>query len=425
MSASVNRFEIGSGVHMTQIRDPRFKTNRLSFNFILPLEAKTVSANAILPFLIRKGYRGCSDYIELNRKLNSLYGANLYTDVLKSGDFQILNVSISSIDDAFSLENEPVSAQAADILCSLVSEPVFLEEGFDLAQFELEKQLLIDSIEAELNEKTSYAVKRMIEHMCADEPYGIHKYGTIDSIRELTLSDAEAAYRDVLKKARVEVYSVGCGDVNGVADRIRMLFDSIERKPITSVDSMRILSADKVDTVEECYNVNQAKLVMGFRTASDTSEEINAARMMSMLFGGTPRSKLFLNVREKLSLCYYCSSRFERNKAVMYVNSGVEFENVDKAKEEILRQLDEIKAGHFTEEELAETKLMVVDSFKTVNDSPSSMEVWYLSQLFSGTCNTPEEEAACLEKITAEELSEAAKRVTLDTVYVLRGEEKK
>ena len=174
------------------IRD-RFKTNRLSFQLIVPLYKENASANAMIPFLMRKGCRGCMDYTELNQKLSRLYGAGLFTDVLKVGDFQLLNVAISAIDDSFALDKEEVAAKAADILCRLVLDPAFLQNGFDLAQFDLEKQALVDAIEAEINEKTSYAVQRAVANMCADEPYGIHKYGNVDSVKKLTLEDVISA----------------------------------------------------------------------------------------------------------------------------------------------------------------------------------------------------------------------------------------
>ena len=425
MSAALSRSEIGNGIHFTVLRDPRFKTNRLSFNFILPLSKETASANAILPFLFRKGYRGCADYTELNQKLNRLYDANLYTDVLKSGDFQILNLSISSIDDAFTLEKEAISQKAADILCRLLHQPAFLESNFDLLQFELEKRSLIDAIEADINEKTSYAVQRMIANMCVEEAYGLHKYGDVDSVKKLTVRDVAAAYDNVLKTAQIEIYFIGCGCADRVSEQIKKSFSALKRDPIRSIDSTKIYRAASVKTIEERFNVNQAKLVMGFRVNAQTPEEIDQVRLMSMLYGGATRSKLFINVREKLSLCYYCSSRFDRTKGILYVNSGVEFANVKRAEDEILRQLEEIRGGNFTDEELSETKMMIADSFRTVNDSPASMETWYLGQLFSHSEASPEEEAARLNQVTREQIQKAAAGVTLDTIYVLKGEEDK
>ncbi|MGI5895687.1 MAG: EF-P 5-aminopentanol modification-associated protein YfmF [Oscillospiraceae bacterium] len=423
MSVTVKRIAIGEGINLTSIQDARFKTNRLSFQLIVPLDRENASANAMIPFLMRKGYRGCMDYTELNQKLSQLYGAGLFTDVLKVGDFQLLNVAISAIDDSFALDKEEVAAKAADILCRLVLDPAFLQDGFDLAQFDLEKQALVDAIEAEINEKTSYAVQRAIANMCADEPYGIHKYGNVDSVKKLTLEDVISAYRKVMKHARIEIYFVGCGDASGIVEQLKRDFAGLERTPVESADSIKVLKAGSVNTVEEHYAVAQAKLVMGFRAGAETPEQMEHARLMALLYGGTPRSKLFLNVREKLSLCYYCSAQLERNKGIMLVNSGVEFDNVGKAKEEILRQLDEVKKGAFSDEELEETKLMIVDSLKTVNDSASSMEMWYLSHLFLHSEISPEQEAERLCRITREEVIAAANRVTMDTIYILEGEE--
>ena len=424
MALLLQRNDIGDGVGFTQINDSRFKTNRLSIHLIVPLKEANASANAMIPFLIRKGYRGCSDFTALNQKLDRLYGASLYTDVLKSGDFQILNIAISSIDDRFALEKESITGEASEILCNLLFRPAFVEKDFDLAQFELEKQSLIDAIEAEVNEKTTFAVQRMLTHMCSGEAYGIHRYGSVEQIRNLSLDDVRSAYYNVLQTARAEIYFVGCGTEEEVKDNFSDGFSAQERKPLQSIDSYIVSKAEKVNTVTEQYDVAQAKLVMGFRVGASSMEEMQHARLMCLLFGGTPRSKLFMNVREKLSLCYYCSSRLDRNKGIMYVNSGVEHENVEQAKEEILHQLEQIKSGSFADEELNETKLMAVDSLRVVNDSASSMEGWYLSQIFLHSQASPEEEAEQLLKITRDQIIAAANRVTLDTIYLLSGEDK-
>lgn len=423
MSESIRRCEIGDGIGFTAIRDARFKTNRLSFQMIVPLDREKAAANAMLPFLIRKGYRGCEDYTKLNQKLNELYGASLFTDVLKIGDFQIMNAAISAVDDAFALDGELVSKEAADILCRLVLQPAFLQPGFDLAQFDLEKQSLVDAIEAEINEKSAYAVQRALANMCADEPYGIHKYGDVKSVKQLTMENVTSAYHELMKSARIEIFFVGCGDSSEVCEQLKKDLSGLERSCGVSLDSVRVLKADEPKNVEEHYNVSQAKLVMGFRVGANTPDEMEQARLMALLYGGTPRSKLFMNVREKLSLCYYCSAQLERNKGVILVNSGVEFDKVGQAEDEILKQLEAVKAGDFAEEELEQTKLMIVDSLKTINDSASSMELWYLSHMFLHNEDTPEDEAKRLMDVTREQVIAAAKRVTLDTVYLLSGEE--
>ena len=182
----------------------------------------------------------------------------------------------------------------------------------------------------------------------------------------------------------------------------------------------------KVKEVAEQLPVQQAKLVLGFRTSiAEPSDEVMAARVMTALFGGTPTSKLFLNVREKLSLCYYCAARYDRQKGVLLVESGIERPNKEKAQAEILRQLDDLKQGKFTDEELAATILSVQNSFRTVSDSQFGLGNWYESQLFDRRFQSPEEAAESAGRVTRDQVIAAAKTVTLDTVYLLEGEEAK
>lgn len=423
MPVNFSRQSLGNGIYFTSVIDPRFKTNRISVDLIIPLNSETVSKNAILPFLMKKGSEQYFDYIRLNRRLNELYGANLTADVQKVGDFQLLNLSISSIDDKFALEGEPLVKELSEILCGLLLEPAFLSEKFDLSSFEVERQGLIDTIEAEINEKTSFAVHRLIELMCAEEPFGLNKYGKIEEIRALTLADAAKQYRELLVSARMEIFFVGCGDAHKACECFTRRLAGLDRKPSTALVSSCVPAASEPRKVTEHYQVGQAKIVMGFRVDAPDSAQRDAARVMSAVFGGTPRSLLFMNVREKLSLCYYCSSRYDTQKNILYVNSGVEFENIEKAQTEILNQLQLLKNGEFSDQLLEETKLMITSSFQTVNDSTSTVEGWYLGQLFHSEILTPEQQAERLAAVTKQQIVEAANAVTLDMVYVLTGED--
>lgn len=424
MPVNFSRRSLGNGIYFTSVIDPRFKTNRISVNLISPLNAETVSKNALLPFLMKKGSLQYPDYIGLNRRLNELYGASLTADVQKAGDFQLLNLSVSSIDDKFALEGESLTRDLSEILCGLLLEPAFLSESFDISNFEVEKQGLVDTIEAEINEKTSFAVLRLIELMCVDEPFGLNKYGKVEKIRALTLADMVKQYRELLTGARIELFFVGCGNAQAACDCFSSRLSVLERNPlVSSLSSSCIPAAEEPRNITERFQVGQAKIVMGFRVDAPDSACRDAARVMSAVFGGTPRSLLFMNVREKLSLCYYCSSRYDVQKNILYVNSGVEFENIDKAQAEIQNQLQQLKNGDFSDQLLEETKLMIASSFQTVNDSTSTVEGWYLGQLFHPEILTPEQQAERLAAVTKQQIIEAANAVTLDMVYVLTGEE--
>ena len=176
---------------------------------------------------------------------------------------------------------------------------------------------------------------------------------------------------------------------------------------------------EKVREFEDFSDISQCKLVMGFRVAIKNEKHLFSAKLMTALLGGTPTSKLFVNVRETLSLCYYCSANFNKNKGVIFIESGIEQENLTRAKEEILKQLDEIKKGNFSSEELNETKIYLSQSMGKIEDSLTSIDGWYISQALDKKTFSPEEYASLISSITKNEVIEAANNVKLDTVYCL------
>ena len=195
----------------------------------------------------------------------------------------------------------------------------------------------------------------------------------------------------------------------------------MSRKEILPCGTQIIAKADRVKEFHDVMDVAQTKLVMGFRTGiAVPGGDVTAMRLMSALFGGTPHSKLFLNVREKLSLCYYCSSSYDRHKGIVMVQSGVEQKNIEKAREEILRQLQAVQEGDFSAEDLDAAKMSVANSFRTMSDYLGGLEAWYLSQAFEKTVLTPEQSAEAVGGVTKEQVVKAAQTVSLDTVYQLR-----
>lgn len=420
MEYPLKQEKIAEGVAFSSIHDQRFKTNRISVNLFLKLDEDTATAYAVLPFLLRKGCATCPDFTELNKQLTALYGAYLGADVRKIGDSQVLNLSISCLDDAYALEGEPLTQKAVAILTDILLKPAFVDGRFKEEDLKVEKQNLIDLIQSEINDKRSYAIGRLTELMCEGEPYGINKYGSIEQAEKLDAETVTAAYHKMIQTADVQILYVGSGDAAVALDAFRKAFSPVSRADVYRPETTSSKAPDEVKEHTDTFQVAQSKMVLGFRSGS-TPQDDCAMRLATALYGGTPFSKLFLNVREKLSLCYYCAARLDRIKGIVLVDCGVETENIEKARREILAQLTSLQNGEFTDEELENTKLSLVNSMKTVSDSPSYVEVWYLSQICYGTKNTPQDEIDMTNRITREQVVGAAKQVKLDTVYVLTG----
>lgn len=416
--------QISPGVYFNALKETRFKTNRISVNLLMPLDSQQASARAILPFLLRKGSADFPDMTLLNRELMRLYGASLDADVRKVGDNQVLNLSISYLDDAYALEQESIGVRAAEILVSILLRPNWQDGVFGAEDFQIEQQNLIDLIQSEINDKRYYTLNRLIQTMGEGEPFGVNKYGSVSAAKALTPELATRAYHDVLQNANVQIIFVGRADSQPVRQIFTQAFATVQRDHAVGIEHGVHPAPQEVREVTDRFQVVQSKMGLGFATSLTADSTRGAAmRLLTALYGGTPFSKLFLNVREKMSLCYYCAARFDRMKGILMVDCGVENQNIQKAREAILNQLDQIVQGEFTDQELENTRLSMNNSFKTVGDSPVSLEAWYLGQICYGSMATPEQEMAQIKQVTREDVIDVAKLISLDTVYILTGKE--
>lgn len=428
MEYQLRREEIAQGVHFSWINDPKFKHNRISVNLAVRLEEGKTANRAVVPYILRQGYRDCPDFTQLNKKLADLYGAALEAGVDKFADYQVLSLGIVGIDDRFALEGEPLTRELAQLLADVLLAPNLAEGAFPQQETALERSFLIDTIEAEINDKRTYAILRCKEEMCRGEGVAIKKYGTRQEAEGITPDSAAAAYWDLLRHAQIEVLFVGSGNPEAAREIFAQRFSHCfahclkpgERRPIRVLPSCARPQQGEVKVVEEPMEVKQGKLVLGFRVEGAQSyEQMNAQRLAVALLGGTPMSLLFRTVREKYSLCYYCAARYDRNTGLMLVDSGVERQNAAKAREEILRQIEEMKAGNFTDKDILETQMILKTALKATTDSLSAMESWYLTQILGQTRVSPNREIQLCQQVTRQDMIDAINRVKLDTVYTL------
>lgn len=429
MEYPLKRECIADGVHFSSIRDKKFKHNRMSVNLIVPLDREKVTNNAVVPYILRQGYEDCPDFTELNKKLSDLYGASLDAYVDSFGEYQIIGLGTVGLDSRFALNGEDMVDCCADLLANVVLKPNMPGGVFTEQDTELEKLYLIDTIDSEINEKRVYAMLRCKGIMCEGEPAAIKKYGYREDAQRITPESAAAAYRDILKCARIEILFEGSGDPEPAkklfAQRFQQQFakPGWDRAPITVNPYCTRNQQGEVKTVTDQMDVRQGKLVMGFRVEGcETYRQMNAERVAIALLGGTAMSLLFKTVREKYSLCYYCSSRYDRTTGIMMVDSGVEAENAERAKEEILNQIQAMKRGDFEQQEILETQMVLKTALKATTDSLSAMESWYLTQILGGTEISPNQEIELCEQVTKADIIDAINRVKLDTVYTLLPE---
>ncbi len=400
--------------------DEKFKTMRISVNMVLPLESETASEYAILPSIVSRATMRYPDLTSLSKHLAELYGASIYSNVSKIGDNQVLNISASGLSNKYVLEKENLAKEFSELLCSAIFSPVVDSDCMIPEEaFKQEQRQVIECIDASFSDKKVYASKRCSEIMFAGEAAGVSRFGTKEQVQNLDRQTLIATWLNVVQKARFEIFVLGDCDFDTVCKTFSKYFD-LERFGCELTNKIK-LSAEKENCVEEVQKLSQSKLVMGFRTGVIPEDGL-ATKVMNVMFGGGVSSKLFTVVREKMSLCYYCSSRISEIKGSIFVESGVETENIEKAKLAILEQLQNICDGKFTENELEFAKLAMYNSYNAVRDSLYATENFYIGQIFAPQVFTPEEMIKRIDAVDRIAIIEAARKLTLDTVFVLKGE---
>lgn len=405
------------------IETDQFKTNHLSVSFFAPLAAETASETALLPMVLRRGCAAFPNADTLNRELNGLYGATLYDVTRKRGEAQVFGLAIDLLADRYALNGEALLERGCSLLAQLICAPKIIGDGFDPEFVKTERENLVEGIESELSDKRVYALNRCIALMCQDEAFGVGRLGTAERAAAVSEKRLYQRYQEVLQAAPVEIFFIGdpAGiDVKGV---IQKAFAGLGKRSGTLPGTKR-KAAGILREVTEQVPATQGKLVIGFRTGVEESKKGYDMAVMNALFGGSVVSKLFVNVREKMSLCYYCSSRTEKEKGLLLVSSGIENDKKEVAQQQIFKELEDIRQGKFTEEEFGGAVKTLVNAYREMNDSQHQMEGFQLGQLQAGTNDTVEDAIRALSKVTKEEVIAAAKRAVPELVYFLEGVQK-
>lgn len=418
----LNRKEISKGIYFNNVHDNRFKTMRISATIFVPLQYDTAALNALVCKVLT---RSSAEYPESNllaRHLSGLYGATLSSNIVKMGDVQVLTISVTGLDDKYVLNNEKMSEELSRFLCSIIFSPKLINNEFDINELNQEKRQLLDLADSEFNDKRVYSNTRAIEVMCKDEVFGTNRYGTKEQIEKATTKDLFKAWENLLKTATFNFMYIGDSESDNIYKIFKNSFKNIKREP-TDLNIEVIKTVQKVKTEEEIMDLAQSKLIMGFRTViAEPDKDVMAMRLMSWVLGGGATSKLFKNVREKLSLCYYCLGRYDRLKGILLIESGVEKENIEKAKTAILKEVENIKKGEITDFEIETAKLSINNFFKGSGDTVSGLENWYISQLLDKEIISANEMIDKIKKVSKDDVIKVAQNIKLDTVYTLESE---
>ena len=416
-----HRTEILPGVYLTAVQSDKFKTGCFSLNLLRPMKKEEAAANALIPSVLLCGSETCPDIASISAKLDELYGASVGTLVRKKGEVQLVGFYCDYVQDEY--VDEPVFAPVMAFLAELLLNPRLENGAFPEAVVDSEKLNLENAMLSRINDKRTYAASQLIRTMCAGQPYGIPRIGDPDDLTEITAKSLYAHYRDLLATSRVELFYMGSLSPEAVTKVLQTVLADLPRaEAFVPVGTTPAPAARPVQEKTERLDVTQGKLSLGFFTDITAKDPRYPALVLAAtVFGGGATSKLFTNVREKMSLCYYASASFEKFKGVLSVSSGVEFSKLETAKTEILRQLEACKAGDITDDELESARGYLVSDLKIAMDSPGRLDDYYMGQILLEQDGTMEDLASAIARVTKQEAADAIQALRLDTIYALEG----
>ena len=416
-----HRTEILPGVYLTAVQSDKFKTGCFSLNLLRPMKKEEAAANALIPSVLLRGSETCPDIASISARLDELYGASVGTLVRKKGEVQLVGFYCDYVQDEY--VDEPVFAPLMAFLAELLLNPRLENGAFPEAVVDSEKLNLENAMLSRINDKRTYAASQLIRTMCAGQPYGIPRIGDPDDLTEITAKSLYAHYRDLLATSRVELFYMGSLSPEAVTKVLQTVLAELPRAEVfVPVGTTPAPAARPLQEKTERLDVTQGKLSLGFFTDITAKDPRYPALVLAAtVFGGGATSKLFTNVREKMSLCYYASASFEKFKGVLSVSSGVEFSKLETAKTEILRQLEACKAGDITDDELESARGYLVSDLKIAMDSPGRLDDYYMGQILLEQDGTMQDLASAIARVTKQEAADAIQALRLDTIYALEG----
>ena len=413
--------ELG-GLRVHIIPTDKYKTNTFVFRFKAPLNEETVTERALLPYVLQSATEKLPSVIRLRQYLEELYGSSLAVDVSKKGEDHIISIYVDIANEVYLHDAPPLFEKALSMLSDIVLHPATEGNGFLSSIVESEKRALLQRIEATYDDKMRYANERLIEEMCKVEPYRLSANGKKESVMSITNESLYQYYQKVLAEDEMDLYIIGDISENAV-DLVSKYF-SISTRPVRERNVLLHRRNNEEKEVVEKQELKQSKLHIGYRTfVTYKDEDYFALQLFNGLFGGFSHSKLFVNVREKNSLSYYAASRFESHKGLLFVMSGIEAKNYEKAVEIIKEQMLAMQNGEFSEEEIHQTKSVIQNQILEAIDTPRGFVEMLYHGIISDRTRPVEEWLTGIESVTKEEIVKVAKNIELDTIYFLQGTE--
>ena len=387
------------------IKTNRFKTNLYAIFLTIPMKKEDATINSLIPAVLRRGTEKYPTQLEIEKRLEEMYGASFNCGVDKIGNYQVLKFYIEGLSDEYTEEKQNIE----ELLKEIIYSPI-LENGYFKKEYvEQEKENLRLIIESRKDNKARYAYERCIEEMFENGPYGVYKYGTVEDVEKITPESLYNQYKKILKNAQIDVF--GCGNQ----------LEEIEIPHKNTIEIKNTIHENKHKEIKEKADVTQGKLIIGLDTPEENKPAIT---MYNAILGGGANSKLFQNVREKASLAYSAGSSYIRRINSIFIKTGIKNENYEKTLEIIKKQLQDMKQGNITDKEFRDAKQLIISSLKLIPEQQEDLIAFTYDQKIFGENQSIDEYISNISKVTKENVIEIAQKIDIDTIYFLYGEEK-
>ena len=415
--------EIKKGIKLHTIKTEKFKTNLIAIMLTTKLNRENVTKNALVPAVLRRGTKNLTTQEEINKKLEEMYGASLDCGLDKTGDNQVLKFYIETVNDEFlPQEAENMLKISLEKIFEFVFNP-YLENGcFKKEYVEQEKENIKQIIDGKIDNKARYSLDRCIEEMYKDQPYGLYKYGYVEDMKDINEKNLYEYYQNLINECKIDIFVSGIIDeeTENIINNNENIIKLKDREPQYNEPEIKAKKSEKENDVQESMDVTQGKLIIGMDLDIDDDNLRFDVMIYNSIFGGSANSKLFQNVREKASLAYTASSSYYRFKNNIFINCGIEIKNYEKALEIIKQQIEDMKKGDFTDEEVENAKKGIIASIKTIDDEQDTEITYFFSQeLSKSKCNI-EQYMQRISKVTKEKVVDVANKVSINTVYFLK-----
>ena len=417
------QIEIKKGIKLNVIQTNKFKTNLIAIMLTTKLDRENVTKNALIPAVLRRVTKTLKTQEEINKKLEEMYGASLDCGLDKTGDNQVLKFYIETVNDEFLPQNsEDMLKKSLEQIFEFVFNPYLENDGFKKEYVEQEKENLKQIIEGKIDNKARYALDRCIEEMYKNQPYGLYKYGYIEDMENINEKNLYEHYKKLISNCKIDIFVSGIVDeeIENIIKENENIKKLQDRIPEYNKIEISAKKSEKENVVQESMEVTQGKLIIGMDLDVDNEDLRYDIMIYNCIFGGSANSKLFQNVREKASLAYTASSSYYRFKNNIFINCGIEIKNYDKALEIIKQQIEDMKNGDFTEEEVENAKNGIIASIKTIDDEQDTEITYFFSQELSNSKCNIEQYMNNIRAVTREKVIDIANKVSINTVYFLK-----